>query len=100
LKEVNGRIYKPPACFTLSLHERRGFYEFLKQVKFPDGYASNLSRCVKGDKLYGLKSHDCHMILQRLLPIGLRGYLDKDVLHAISDLSSFFLRIVFESFEA
>jgi hypothetical protein len=59
-------------------------------VKFPDGYASNISRCVKDDKLIGLKSHDCHILLQRLLPIGMRGHLDPKVLNVITELSSFF----------
>ena len=34
------------ACYTLSKVERQGFCEFLKSVKFPDGYALNISRCV------------------------------------------------------
>ena len=29
----------PTACYTLSKVERQGFCEFLKSVKFPDGYA-------------------------------------------------------------
>ncbi|CAN6704652.1 unnamed protein product [Malus baccata var. baccata] len=37
---------------------------------FPDGYASNIARCVNvdGGKLAGLKSHDCHVVLQCLFP--------------------------------
>ncbi|CAL9019310.1 unnamed protein product [Prunus brigantina] len=39
--------------------------------KFPDGYASNIARCVNidGGKFTGLKSHDCHVFMQRLLPV-------------------------------
>ena len=31
----------------------------------PDGYASNLSRCVdmREEKLFGMKSHDCHVFM-------------------------------------
>jgi hypothetical protein len=90
LLERNGRLYKPPACYTMTSHERHGFCQFLKSVKFPDGYASNISRCVKDDKLIGLKSHDCHIMLQHLLPIGMRGHLDPKVLNVITELSSFF----------
>ncbi|CAN6565937.1 unnamed protein product [Malus baccata var. baccata] len=38
---------------------------------FPDRYASNIARCmnIDGGKLAGLKSHDCHVVLQRLLPV-------------------------------
>ena len=61
-------------------------------MKFPDAYASNISRCVNvGDgKVSGLKSHDCHVLLQRLLPVGTRGYLRKDVYSAIVELGNFF----------
>ncbi|KAL0333147.1 UNVERIFIED_CONTAM: hypothetical protein Scaly_2216200 [Sesamum calycinum] len=46
-----------------------------------DGFASNISRCVKEKELTisGLKSHDCHVLLQRLLPLATRGYLHKEV---------------------
>ena len=33
----------------------------------------------KNDRLSGLKSHDCHVLLQRILPIGLRGFAHKDI---------------------
>ncbi|XP_012849705.1 PREDICTED: uncharacterized protein LOC105969495 isoform X2 [Erythranthe guttata] len=60
-----------------------------------DGYAANISRCVniKDDKITGLKSHDCHVLLQRLLPVGLRGYLNKDVLDVITELACFFRQL-------
>ncbi|MBV8802557.1 MAG: DUF4218 domain-containing protein [Gammaproteobacteria bacterium] len=90
LKSNNGRFYKPPACYTLTSQERYGFYQFLKSVRFPDGYAAKISRCVRDTKIFGLKSHDCHVMLQRLLPIGMRGHLDKKVLNVITELSSFF----------
>ncbi|KAL0325547.1 UNVERIFIED_CONTAM: hypothetical protein Sradi_5124000 [Sesamum radiatum] len=52
----------------------------IEQVQF-DGFASNISRCVKEKELTisGLKSHDCHVLLQRLLPLATRGYLHKEV---------------------
>ncbi|KAM2311853.1 hypothetical protein ACFXTH_022318 [Malus domestica] len=42
-------------------------------AQFPDGYASNISNCTKvdGGKFFGLKGHDCHVILQHLLPVGI-----------------------------
>jgi hypothetical protein len=65
--------------------------KFLREVKFPDGYASNISRCVSvdGTNLQGLKTHDCHIILQRLLAAGMRGLLDKDIYEAIANLGNF-----------
>ncbi|KAK2429738.1 hypothetical protein QL285_028152 [Trifolium repens] len=36
-----------------------------------DGYSSNLARCaiVDNGRMRGMKSHDCHVFLQSLLPI-------------------------------
>ena len=53
----------------------------LANLKTLDGYLSKISRCVnnKECKVFGMKSHDCHIFLQRLLPIAIRGFLPKDV---------------------
>ena len=60
------RFLKPYACYTLALAERKYLCRFLKSVKCPDGYAYNISRNVNVNegKISGLKSHDCHMLLQ------------------------------------
>ncbi|XP_038972903.1 uncharacterized protein LOC120104966 [Phoenix dactylifera] len=57
-----------------------------------DGYAANISSCVstQGGKLSGLKSHDYHILLQRLLPVGMRGYLNKELNTALFQLGNFF----------
>ena len=77
----DGSYDKPRAFFSLSPNERDGFYDFLKSVKYPNDYAANISRSVnaKNGRLSGLKSHDCHVLLQRILPIRLRGFADKDI---------------------
>ena len=87
----NGFV-KPPACYVLSQREKQSLLEFLKSVKFPNGYASNISRnvSVEDGKILGLKSHDYHVLLQRLLPVGIRGYLHKDVVTALVELVNFF----------
>ncbi|XP_075654732.1 uncharacterized protein LOC142624887 [Castanea sativa] len=88
----DGSYDKPRAFFSLSPNERDGFYDFLKSVKYPDGYAANISRLVnaKNGRLSGLKSHDCHVLLQRILPIGLRGFAHKDISLVLFELGSFF----------
>jgi hypothetical protein len=55
--------------------------DWLKGVKFPNGYASNIGRCVNKlpGKLSGIKSHDCHVFLQRLLPVAIHGYLKPEI---------------------
>jgi hypothetical protein len=54
---------------------------WMKRLKFPDGYAAGVKRCVnvKAEKIHGLKRHDYHIIMERLLSIMLRGYVDDDI---------------------
>ena len=64
-------------------------------MKYPDGYAANISRSVstKDGKVSGLKSHDCHVLLQRLIPIGIRGFLDKEICTALFELGNYFQQL-------
>ncbi|KAL1556623.1 hypothetical protein AAHA92_12218 [Salvia divinorum] len=85
-----GKYHK--AAFTLEKESRELLLKWLNSLKFPDGYVSNLSRCIdmKKHKLYGMKSHDCHVFMQRLLPIGLRELLPRVVWEPLTELSNFF----------
>uniref|UniRef100_A0A803MX60 Transposase n=1 Tax=Chenopodium quinoa TaxID=63459 RepID=A0A803MX60_CHEQI len=73
-------------------NEKQIFYKTLHGIKVPNGYAGNISRCVNIEKanLVGLKSHDCHILTQQLLPVALRGLLPKDVVAVLSDLCGYF----------
>ena len=53
---------------------------------------SNISRCVNADgtKIQGLKTHDCHVLLQRIFPAAMRDFLDNDIYVAIAELGKFF----------
>lgn len=57
----------------------------------PDGYASNLSRCVAMEhlKLFGMKSHDCHIFMQYLLPVAFSA-LPKPIWKLLTELSHFY----------
>ena len=95
LQPHGNKFLKPQASYTLTSDERKKFCKFLKSVKFSDGYAANISRNVnvKDGKISGLKTHDCHVLLQRLLPIGIRPYLCKDVCTTLIEFSHFFQQI-------
>ena len=88
----SNRTYLPPACYTLSKVEKKVFCQTLSQLKVPEGYCSNMRNLVSMEdlKLYGLKSHDYHTLMQQLLPMSLRSLLPKHVRHAICRLSFFF----------
>ncbi|XXG47864.1 hypothetical protein AAC387_Pa02g2432 [Persea americana] len=88
----NVKQEKPRASYTIGSKEKDSFCQYLKSIKDPDGDAVNLSRCVtsKNGILVGLKSHDCHVILQRLFPIGMRGYVNKEICTTLFEPDSFF----------
>ncbi|XP_026416083.1 uncharacterized protein LOC113311461 [Papaver somniferum] len=92
LKPRGDKFIKPPACYVIKPEDRKKFCQFLKSVKFPDGYASNISRNahVNDGKVFGLKSHDCHVLLQRLLPVAIRPYLRREVSAPLIELCNFF----------
>ncbi|CAL9021343.1 unnamed protein product, partial [Prunus brigantina] len=83
------------AFFAMKPNDKKDFLRFVSSVKFPDGYASNIARCVNvdGGKFTGLKSHDCHVFMQRLLPVGIRHLLPEDVVKPIMLLSRFFAQL-------
>ncbi|XP_038698507.1 uncharacterized protein LOC119996072 [Tripterygium wilfordii] len=64
----------------------------LVSIKVPYGYSSNIKNLVsmKDFKLQGLKSHDCHVLMQQLLLIALRCVLSKHVKDAIIRFCFFF----------
>ncbi|XP_028199391.1 uncharacterized protein LOC114383867 [Glycine soja] len=86
------RTYLPPACYTMSTAEKRSFCECLHNIKVPQGYSSNIKSLVSVNelKLVGLKSHDCHVLMQQLLPVAIRGTLPEKVRVAISRLCFIF----------
>ncbi|XP_060959377.1 uncharacterized protein LOC133030600 [Cannabis sativa] len=68
-EDVRKRLLKPHAPYVLTANDKQLFCKFLKDVKLPDGFCSNLKKKVTNDNIVGLKSHDCHVIMQRLLPV-------------------------------
>ncbi|XP_035845189.1 uncharacterized protein LOC118491477 [Helianthus annuus] len=71
------RLLLPPACYTLNTSEKHQFYDTLSNIKVPDGYCSNFKNLVSDDvsKMNGLKSNDCHVLMQQLLPFAIKGLL-------------------------
>jgi hypothetical protein len=73
---------KPDTFYVLNKENKVKFCKCLKGVKFPDGFVANLVRFItaNGTKLQGwLKTHCCHVLLQRIVPAALRGLVRKDV---------------------
>ncbi|XP_051152347.1 uncharacterized protein LOC127266224 isoform X1 [Andrographis paniculata] len=91
----NIRQCYPVAAYTLDNMRKKEFLTWVEQLKMPDGYMSNLGQCVNMSKyqMFGMKSHDCHVFMQRLIPIGFRELLPKKIWEAITELSNFFRRL-------
>jgi len=92
-EDGNSVCRAPPAPYVLGKDQKVEFCNFLKGIKFPDGYAANLARYISddGSRVVGkLKTHSCHILLQRIIPAGLRGLVRKDVYEAIAELGTFF----------
>jgi hypothetical protein len=68
------------------------FYQWLKSLRFPDGHASNISRLVnlKDCRLYGMKSHNCHVFMQTPISLTYRDLLLKGIWDALVEISHFF----------
>jgi hypothetical protein len=93
LKE--GKKKMPQAPYTVKPEQKNVIFRWLSSVKYPSGYAGNIARCVniRDNKMYGLKSHDCHILLQRLFPIFIRPFLPRQVVEPLVALSRFFQKL-------
>ncbi|XP_049378076.1 uncharacterized protein LOC125842815 [Solanum stenotomum] len=82
----------PKACYMLDDNAKKVLCKWLEELRFPDGYVSNMGRCVDMNKLklFGMKSHDCHVFMQRLIPIAFRDLLPRNVWEPLTELSLFF----------
>jgi len=89
---ANGKTYMPAACHTMSREDKENFLKVLQNMRVLDGYASNISRCVrlKECTISGLKSHDSHVLMQQLLPIALCQSLPDKVVRPFVEMSVFF----------
>jgi hypothetical protein len=76
----------------MSKEEKKQLCKVLHDIKVPDGYSSNISRCVNVAqiKISGLKSHDCHILMHQLLPVAWRGLLPYGVTSVLFDLCGYF----------
>ena len=90
--EDGDKLVMPQAPYVLPPEAKRSVLQFLKDLKVPDGFSSNISSHVnlKEGKLSGMKTHDCHVMLNHLLPYVLRGYLPNRIYEPLLELSYFF----------
>jgi hypothetical protein len=92
---ARGNLTRPRAPYCLVSKDRTEILKWLKTLKFSDCYVSNIKRAVNVStgKLNGLKSHDYHIIMGRLLPVMFRGYFNADLWKMFAELSYFYRQI-------
>ncbi|XP_061374183.1 uncharacterized protein LOC133316451 [Gastrolobium bilobum] len=89
--DENGKY--PLAIYAMTNQGKKMFLTTLRNISVPDGYASNISRCIDVDsmRLNGMmKSHDCHILIEQLLPLATRVALPDNVSSILIELCSFF----------
>jgi hypothetical protein len=93
--ELKSRGGKSRAPFCLKARDRKEVLIWLKNLKFPYGYATSFRRAVNLDtrKLSGVKSHDYHIFMERLIPMMFHGYLDDNVWTTLAELSHFYKQL-------
>jgi len=91
----DGTMQYRPAAYSLRNDQRRQITNFLKNVIVPDGFSSQFKHNISedGTKISGLKSHDCHVIMEIFIPLAIRGVLPDSICDCISDISEY-LKIV------
>jgi hypothetical protein len=83
----------PTSCITLSKHEKKEFCGFLKNVKVPSGYSTNITRLISFPDLKvapGVKSYDYHVLLTQMIAAGIQNILSVNVWEAIMNFYFFF----------
>ena len=85
----------PAASYTLSKSDKKLFCKRLFDLKLPYGYSSKISNCVDVEKhkLTGLKSHDCHVLMQQLMAVAIRGVMEEGPRVQILRLCKLFERL-------
>ncbi|XP_042467274.1 uncharacterized protein LOC122050439 [Zingiber officinale] len=92
---ASGKEHILPTKFTMSKDEKLVCCKVLKNIKLPNGIASNISKCVHLEErnIWGLKSHDHHILMQLLLPLAIRKALPKDIVKVLIELTNFFRQL-------
>ncbi|XP_062014257.1 uncharacterized protein LOC133730737 [Rosa rugosa] len=92
----------PLASWNLTVDEKKCMCGSFHGMKVPENYCSNILSLVSMDdlRLTGLKSHDCHALMQQLLPIAIRGVLEKPVRVVVIRLCLFFNEICSKTIDA
>nr|GEZ26981.1 hypothetical protein [Tanacetum cinerariifolium] len=88
-------VLEASGCVFFLTREQKKFCQLIKVVILPDGFESNFKHKVTDNdiNITGLKSHDYHIMTQRLLPYGIQQYFPDEVTKPKIELCLFFKQI-------
>jgi hypothetical protein len=71
----NGNVYLPPASYTLTNEEKRAICKFLRGIRVPTWFSTNIKNLVSMSelKVSGYNNHDFHTMLLLFLTIEIRA---------------------------
>jgi len=95
ITQPNGKYLLLVASYNLNLEEKHAICVWLKTLKVPSRFCSNIWSLVsmKDLTLTNYNSHDCHVMLTTFLPIAIRAIKLVFVKMAITRLCYFFNKI-------
>lgn len=81
--------------YTVSKDQKAKILGMLRDVKYPSHYAGNLKSKInlQEKKFVGLKTHDCHVMFERLIPVFIRPHLPTHIGNSVLCLSRWFQRL-------
>jgi hypothetical protein len=93
--QPNGKYLLPAASYNLNPEEKHAICVWLKTLKVPSKFCSNIKSLVsmKDLTLTNYNSHDCHVMLTTFLPIAIRAIKPVFVKMVITRLCYFFNKI-------
>jgi hypothetical protein len=88
----NGKHFLPPASYTLTVEEKKVFYQCMRGVQVPTGFSSNISKLVSMSDLsmFGYNSHDCYLMTMVFLAVAIWAIKPVHVKVLITCLCYFF----------
>jgi hypothetical protein len=94
-QKPNGTWDRPRGPFCIDKKDKPIILQWFKELKFPDGYTANIRRGVNlmTKRILGLKSHDYHIFMERLLPVAFRGFLPNSTWTCLAELSFFYRQL-------
>ena len=87
----HGKMFKPKANYTLATEQIKHVCQWLKDLRMADEYSSNMAigADINKGRMLGMKSHDCNVLMECLLPITF-SLLPTHVVNPNIEVSRFF----------